>query len=51
MPNMLTEHLHEHEGDHDKFHILHPDTNWEAGLRHAEKLGIGTRQYELIEVK
>ena len=51
LPNMLTEHRHEHEDDNDKFHIIHPDTNWEAGLRHAEKIGIGTRAYELIEVK
>ena len=24
---------------------------WEAGLIHGEKLGIGTREYELIDVK
>lgn len=37
--------------DHDIFHMTHPDTDWEAGLIHAEKLGIGTRQYELVTVK
>lgn len=34
----------------DKFHLLHPDTDWETGLRHAEKIGLGSMDYELIEV-
>ena len=34
----------------DKFHLIHPDTNWQAGLEHAQKRGIGTRQYELITI-
>ncbi len=33
-------------GDH--FCNLHPTTNWNVQLDHAEKLGIGTRAYELI---
>lgn len=32
----------------DIFKMVHPDTKWEAGLAHAEKLGMGTRDYELI---
>lgn len=40
-------HQHHHIGD-DKFHMLHPDTNWQAGLRYAEEIGLGTREYELI---
>lgn len=43
-------HPHEHLCGDDKFHILHPDTNWQSGLEHAERIGIGTRQYELITV-
>ncbi len=39
------------EEKHDVFKMVHPDTDWEAGLIHAEKLGIGTRKYELIRVK
>ncbi len=35
-------------GDH--FCDLHPTTNWNVQLDHAEKLGIGTRNYELITV-
>jgi len=34
----------------DKFSMAHPDTFWQAGLEHAEKIGLGTRKYELIEI-
>jgi uncharacterized Fe-S center protein len=37
------------EGE-DKFRLLHPETNWQAGLEHAEKIGIGRRRYELLSV-
>ena len=40
-----------HEGHNDVFHLVHPDTDWEAGLVHAEKIGIGTREYEIVNVK
>lgn len=48
------EHNHEHlEGEqaHDPFCITHPDTDWRACIAHAEKIGLGTSEYELIEVK
>ena len=49
--NRLAEKPHEgHMENEDKFHLIHPDTNWQAGLEHAQKRGIGTRQYELITV-
>ena len=35
---------------HDVFHMAHPDTDWESGLIHAEKLGLGVRKYELVEL-
>lgn len=41
-------HQHEDLAGHDKFKLLHPNTDWEAGLAHAEKLGLGTRAYTLI---
>lgn len=43
---------HEHEDlcGCDKFHMVHPDTDWLAGLRHAEKIGLGTMDYELIKI-
>lgn len=50
--NRLTESRpHEHLEDTDKFRLMHPDTDWLAGLTHAEKIGIGNMQYELIEVR
>lgn len=54
--NMLMEKAHEcgcdhhhHEQEHvDKFHLLHPNSNWKSGLVYAEKIGIGTMDYELV---
>lgn len=43
--------LGEHDsacGDH--FHAVHPDTNWPAALEHGEKLGLGSREYELVKI-
>ncbi|MBQ0037069.1 MAG: DUF362 domain-containing protein [Clostridiales bacterium] len=38
------------ENDHDHFHRIHPETSWMSCLEHAEKIGIGTREYELIKI-
>lgn len=49
----LAEQLKKHgcsEGGHDHFCATHPETNWLVCLDQAEKIGIGTKQYELIEV-
>ncbi len=35
---------------HDHFKDTSPGTNWEIQLEHAEKMGIGTRRYQLIKV-
>ena len=35
----------------DKFHITHPDTDWKSCIDHAEMIGVGTHEYELIRVK
>lgn len=35
---------------HDRFALAHPDTDWKTGLEHAVKIGLGKREYELIEV-
>ena len=40
---------HGHEHEHDHFQRIHPDTNWRSCLEHGEKIGIGSRQYELIK--
>ncbi|MCI6432523.1 MAG: DUF362 domain-containing protein [Oliverpabstia sp.] len=46
--SVLGDHEHIHEGDH--FHKVSPETNWMSAIEHAEKLGLGTREYELITV-
>lgn len=35
---------------HDHFHNTTPITNWRVCLEHAEKIGIGHGQYELIKI-
>lgn len=40
----------DHEG-HDHFGAVSPTTNWRSCIEHAKKIGIGTDEYELIEVK
>ena len=42
---------HKEEAEHhDHFHMTHPDTNWRTCVAHAVKIGVGTDQYELIEI-
>lgn len=43
-------HRHGDLSREDKFHLAHPDTEWQTGLEHAEKIGLGSRKYELTEV-
>ena len=31
--------------------MTHPDTNWRSMIEHAEKIGLGTSDYELVVVK
>jgi len=52
MPNRLTDKhsVEECNHDHDHWQLAHPDTNWRAGVLHAEKIGLGSREYELIEI-
>lgn len=44
---IMDEREHTH---HDWSMDVHPETNWNAQLEQAEKMGMGTRQYELIKV-
>lgn len=46
--SVLSHQAHHH---HDPFKDTHPDTNWEVCLEHAEKIGLGSRDYELEIVK
>ncbi|MDD4104368.1 MAG: DUF362 domain-containing protein [Eubacteriales bacterium] len=47
--SLLAEQTHLDPKDH--FHAIFGDTDWQVGLAHAEKLGLGTRQYELVTMK
>ncbi|MDR1403646.1 MAG: DUF362 domain-containing protein [Tannerellaceae bacterium] len=52
LPNsgLAQTHPHAHLQGRDKFRLMHPETNWQAGLDHAEKIGLGVKKYELITV-
>ena len=39
-----------HEPGGDKFRGVHPDIDWEVQLEHAEKIGVGSRKYELVKI-
>ncbi len=41
---------HKGIGDQDVFTFCHPDTDWLSGLEHGEKIGLGSMDYELIEI-
>ena len=41
----------ETEPHHDHFHTVSPETNWESSIEHGVKIGIGQKEYELIQVK
>ncbi len=45
--SILSEKPHHH---HDHFKNTHPETNWMSAIDHAVKLGIGSREYELVEI-
>lgn len=49
--NRLHDHAEHDHSDGDHFHITHPNTDWKVCVDHAEKIGLGIREYELIEVK
>lgn len=46
--NLSDPHWHHH---HDNFLDSNPNVRWKETLEHAEKIGLGTREYELIQMK
>ncbi|SHJ45081.1 hypothetical protein SAMN02745165_02417 [Malonomonas rubra DSM 5091] len=40
-----------HEPGGDKFRGVHPAIDWEVTLEHAEKVGLGSRTYELVKLE
>ena len=51
--SLLDERMHAHGfcDHHDHFTNTTPESEWKVCLEHAEKLGLGSREYELIEIK
>ena len=47
----LGEHIEKHVEGKDNITINHPETNWEVAIEHGVKIGIGNKEYDLIEVK
>ncbi len=46
--SVLGQCAHEHN---DHFTDIHPQTNWRSQIEHAQKIGIGNVEYELVTVK
>jgi uncharacterized Fe-S center protein len=46
----ILEEKHYHHGD-DKFKAVHSNTDWNTCLDHAQELGLGTTDYEIVVVK
>ena len=52
IPNsQITDKLHSHEDFHDHFKNCNVNSEWKSCLSHAEKIGLGTQEYELVTVK
>ncbi len=54
MPNsQLSDNLSKPEWHHHHDHFMdsNPNVHWKETLEHAEKIGLGTREYELIKLK
>ena len=49
--SQLYDHMHspDFHDHHDHFKNSTPESEWHSCLEHAEKIGLGTRQYELIK--
>lgn len=54
MPNsQLSDNLAKPDWEHyhDNFMDSNPNVHWKETLEHAEKIGVGTREYELVKLK
>lgn len=41
---------HQARPHHDHFTDTHPETNWKSAIEHGIRLGLGSRDYELIKI-
>lgn len=51
IPNSRLGDKKKEEHHHDHFHTIFPETNWESSVEHGVKIGIGQKEYELVQVK
>jgi len=51
IPNSALFDKDEYRSGMDKFDHIHPDVTWRDTLEHAEEIGLGTQQYELVKIK
>jgi uncharacterized Fe-S center protein len=49
--SVLTDKDYEEGENEDKFGHIHPNTHWKTCLDHAESIGLGSQNYELVMVK
>jgi uncharacterized Fe-S center protein len=47
--SIIADREHRHQNDH--FSNIHPATDWRVQITHAEKIGLGNGDYELVTVK
>ena len=50
--SQLSDHLHSKDfcDHHDHFTNSSPDSEWRSCLEHAARIGLGSREYELVEI-
>lgn len=46
----INKETHNHFCGMDKFTLTHPNVSWKESLAYAEEIGLGSREYELIQV-
>ena len=51
MPNSRLTDIKKHDEGCDVFSHSHPDTDWKVCTSHAAKIGVGSEEYTLIEMK
>jgi len=54
LTSIISERQHTHKdesGNPDYLTDVHPTTDWRSQISHAEKIGLGNGNYELITVK
>ena len=48
--SLLAEAKSKKDAPEDIFEALHPTTDWHTGLEYAESIGLGSLNYEIIDI-